>query len=465
MGDEACDIEDLCFDAIDGEWTGVLVEIVAAAYAFVGIAAVADEHLTSSLETLCHRWRIPEDVAGASFLALGSAAPEIIVAAVSTVKSILASQDGKAGAASFAQSLGISSVLGSGMLAFTLIPALCAMVVPRPMRLKRRPLARDAVAYGVSLIFIHVVVSKSQVSLYDATAMLTLYLVYLLGLSFAPMIRESYRVRVSGLPPRFSRGWSEASSVSREASSGRETSESDHSSNPMERGGAQASREAEEALTQGAKDDDDDEEEEEAGPVMTVLAWPFRPMLWLLRATCPECAVGGEGERRYPITLLVSFWWLAVFSTVLSAAVTRWGTLLHVPATAMGTYVIAVGAQIPDTIQAVAVARRGHGSMAVASAVGSQVINILIGLGMPWCISTSANLPVEIAPESCNELLTLVWVMCGCLLTYLLVLLLPSLPSWGSFGYATLGRREGWLLFAAYLAAVAAHVYSTLFLL
>ena len=453
MGDEGCDIEDLCFDAIDGEWTGVLVEIVAAVYAFVGIAAVADEHLTSSLETLCKRWQIPEDVAGASFLALGSAAPEIIVAAVSTVKSILAAQNGKSDAASFAQSLGISSVLGSGMLAFTLIPALCAMVVPRPMRLKRRPLARDAIAYAVSLIFIHVVVSKNHASLSDATAMLVLYFVYLVGLSFAPMIRESYRVRVSGLPPRLSRGWSEASSM-------RETSETD--SNPMERGGANATREAEEALT--GKDDDEDEEEE-SGPIMTVLTWPFRPMLWMLRLTCPECAVGSEGETKYPVTLLMSFFWLAVFSTVLSAAVTRWGTLLNVPATAMGTYVIAVGAQIPDTIQAVAVARRGHGSMAVASAVGSQVINVLIGLGLPWCISTSAGLPVEIAEETSDELITLVWVMVGCLVVYLLVLLLPSMPSWGSFGYATLGRREGWLLFFAYLAAVGAHIYATLFLL
>ena len=47
--------------------------------------------------------------------------------------------------------------------------------------------------------------------------------------------------------------------------------------------------------------------------------------------------------------------------------------LLGVPIGIMGMYVVAVGAQIPDTIQAVTVARRGHGSMAVASATGSQV--------------------------------------------------------------------------------------------
>ena len=34
--------------------------------------------------------------------------------------------------------------------------------------------------------------------------------------------------------------------------------------------------------------------------------------------------------------------------------------------------------------------------MAIASAAGSQVINVLIGLGLPWIISTSASLPVHV---------------------------------------------------------------------
>ena len=38
----------------------------------------------TSLETLCVRWNVREDVAGASFMAFGSAAPEIIINAVST---------------------------------------------------------------------------------------------------------------------------------------------------------------------------------------------------------------------------------------------------------------------------------------------------------------------------------------------------------------------------------------------
>ena len=43
-----------------------------------------------------------------------------------------------------------------------------------------------------------------------------------------------------------------------------------------------------------------------------------------------------------------------------------------------------------------------------------------------------------------------------CAFAYLVVLLLPTIPTWGKAGHATLGRREGWLLFGCYAAAVVA---------
>ena len=121
------DAEDLCLDMIDGAWPGVLAEVVLAAYAFVGIAVVADEHLAPGLETLCRQAQ-PGRGAWLSFLALGSAAPEIIISAVSTVKSIITMDDdarkkgggdGPSEASAFATSLGVSSIIGSGMMAFT----------------------------------------------------------------------------------------------------------------------------------------------------------------------------------------------------------------------------------------------------------------------------------------------------------------------------------------------------------
>ena len=71
----SCDFESLCFNLIDDKLWGVGIELLVLVYAFVGVAIVADAHLVPGLETLCVRWSIPEDVAGASFMAFGSAAP------------------------------------------------------------------------------------------------------------------------------------------------------------------------------------------------------------------------------------------------------------------------------------------------------------------------------------------------------------------------------------------------------
>lgn len=83
--------------------------------------------MVKSLETLCVRWHVREDVAGASFMAFGrfvafacgtlyiiaSAAPEIVINTVTTVKSVMAAHQG--GEGSNDADLGVSSIIGSGM--------------------------------------------------------------------------------------------------------------------------------------------------------------------------------------------------------------------------------------------------------------------------------------------------------------------------------------------------------------
>ena len=56
-----------------------IVDLAALSFAFVALAIVCDDYLVPAIEVLCERWKIPEDAAGASFLAFGSAAPEILV--------------------------------------------------------------------------------------------------------------------------------------------------------------------------------------------------------------------------------------------------------------------------------------------------------------------------------------------------------------------------------------------------
>ena len=49
--------------------------------------------------------------------------------------------------------------------------------------------------------------------------------------------------------------------------------------------------------------------------------------------------------------------------------------------------IVALGGEIPDTMQSVVFAKKGYGSLAVANALGSKVVNIGVGLGLPWMVA------------------------------------------------------------------------------
>lgn len=104
-----CWLSTLCLDSLDNSAAGILAEVLLFGYSFLGLAIVCDNHLVVALETLCLRWSLREDVAGATFMAFGSAAPEIIINTIATIRSA-----GVGDEAARSTSLGISAIIGSG---------------------------------------------------------------------------------------------------------------------------------------------------------------------------------------------------------------------------------------------------------------------------------------------------------------------------------------------------------------
>ena len=60
------------------------------------------------------------------------------------------------------------------------------------------------------------------------------------------------------------------------------------------------------------------------------------------------------------------------------------GCVLEISPPVMGVVVLAAGTSVPDAIASMIVARQGQANMAIANAVGSNVFDILLGLGVPW---------------------------------------------------------------------------------
>ena len=61
----------------------------------------------------------------------------------------------------------------------------------------------------------------------------------------------------------------------------------------------------------------------------------------------------------------------------------------------MGLTFIAAGVSVPDALSGIAVVKEGHGDMAVSNAIGSNVFDILICLGLPWFLDTAIVNPDE----------------------------------------------------------------------
>lgn len=56
---------------------GLVIHFLVAIYTFIGLAIVCDEYFVSSLDRICEELKMSPDVAGATFMAAGSSAPEL----------------------------------------------------------------------------------------------------------------------------------------------------------------------------------------------------------------------------------------------------------------------------------------------------------------------------------------------------------------------------------------------------
>jgi Ca2+/Na+ antiporter len=103
------------------------------------------------------------------------------------------------------------------------------------------------------------------------------------------------------------------------------------------------------------------------------------------------------------------------------------------------------GTSTPDALATIYVAREGQGTMAIANAFGSNIFDILFGLGLPFLVSTIMSggaLEVDVS-GILNS-------------TILLAALLVFFLLWVAFSQFRIGRKWGWVLIAMYAAYILA---------
>lgn len=125
---------------------------------------------------------------------------------------------------------------------------------------------------------------------------------------------------------------------------------------------------------------DEDPEEEEETPKSGFMKI-FQPFDWLLAIIYPK-------PRYYFVVFFISIAFIGALCWVLVESAIIISDVLEIPELVIAMTVLAVGTSVPDMMSSVIVAKQGRGGMAVSNGIGSNIFDILIGLGLPWMIKS-----------------------------------------------------------------------------
>ncbi len=64
----------------------ILLYVLILIFVFYLLAKICDEYFVSSLDIIAKKWKLSEDVAGATLMAVGSSAPEFFTALIAVMK-------------------------------------------------------------------------------------------------------------------------------------------------------------------------------------------------------------------------------------------------------------------------------------------------------------------------------------------------------------------------------------------
>jgi len=308
-------------------------------YMFWGLAIVCDDYFVTSLEDISEALSLSPDVAGATFMAAGSSAPELFTSLM--------------GVFAVKNDVGIGTIVGSAVFNLCCIIGGTALFTPFTLVIDWKPITRDSTFYAISIAAMIFVLHDGTITLIEAVMLVCFYCLYVTFMYFNPQFM-AWLSRLAGENP------------------GQKLEDEDEKK----------------------EEEKEEEDEEDEAPIAKAIA---KPLEIILLATIPDCSKP-HNKSRYLLTFMMSIVWIGVLSYFMVTWASKLGCLWHVHPAIMGVTVLAAGTSVPDAIGSLLVARDGQGDMAVSNAIGSNVFDILLGLGLPWslsCIFYGTSVPVD----------------------------------------------------------------------
>ena len=350
------------------EQGGVVIHFLLAIYMFGALAVVCDYYFVPSLEQITQKLNMDSDVAGATFMAAGSSAPELFTSIIGV---FITESD-----------IGVGTIVGSAVFNILFIVAICGLFAGSVLRLRPWPLLRDCTCYLLSIAALIAMSYDKKVYWYEAVVLVIMYLLYVVIMYFNTRLERCFERLTkinNGKTPTGTdieitiRGSDEEQSLNR-GDDGNGEDRSNPSGAADEVKIVDQSDESPFSMPQGF-----------VARVLWILALPVACLFYV---TIPDCR-RDKWEKWYLVSFVVSVVWIALLSYVLVWMVAIMGFTLGIPDVIMGLTFLAAGSSVPDGISSLIVARQGDGDMAVSNTVGSNVFDILLCLGLPWLLKTA----------------------------------------------------------------------------
>ncbi|BFG01136.1 sodium/potassium/calcium exchanger 4 [Drosophila madeirensis] len=409
----------------------VVLHVIASLYLFVALAVVCDEYFVPAVEKICAALNMSNDVAGATFMAAATSAPELFVNVIGT---FITEGD-----------IGVGTIVGSAVFNILAVAACCGIGAGMTIPLDWWPLTRDSIAYGVTVAILICVMHDERVEWYEALILVSLYAVYLAVMYFDKTFQKCAK---GGVKQARTRSRSSNCSIHTKSSNEKEpdlvenricqnmasiqlngglnndqaktstatiaitTTTTTITTAPAGAGttttaggggggGGGGVIAADMAPLSNA--------ETEAPPVVappeqqqeegySLLTYPkdkscFAQFTWLIiwpihllfRVAIPDCKKA-KNNKIFPLTFIMCIVWIGSLSYVVAWMITIIGDTLKIPDSVMGITFLAAGTSVPEAVSSVIVAKRGHGSMGICNSIGSNTFDILLCLGVPWLI-------------------------------------------------------------------------------
>ncbi|XP_017021713.1 sodium/potassium/calcium exchanger 3 isoform X1 [Drosophila kikkawai] len=420
----------------------VVLHVIASLYLFVALAVVCDEYFVPAVEKICAALNMSNDVAGATFMAAATSAPELFVNVIGT---FITEGD-----------IGVGTIVGSAVFNILAVAACCGIGAGMTIPLDWWPLTRDSIAYGVTVAILICVMHDERVEWYEALILVSLYAVYLAVMYFDKSFQKCAK---GGVKQARSRSRSSNCSIHTKNSNEKEpelvenricqnmasiqlngglnndqakaaagtattsistitttttamttttsTTTTTTTRTPSGDGGGSggggaaaiiaqlAPLDGAEAEAQPATVASGEDREEEGYSLLTypkdkscfaqftwLIIWPIH---LLFRIAIPDCKKA-KNNKIFPLTFIMCIVWIGSLSYVVAWMITIIGDTLKIPDSVMGITFLAAGTSVPEAVSSVIVAKRGHGSMGICNSIGSNTFDILLCLGVPWLI-------------------------------------------------------------------------------